>query len=123
MGSLSVQSLPAFIDATGGFVFLFLAFPLYAGRDWARRAVLFATCCIMAALVTFTFPFIFPPGPVSSTPLHAGIRGVIGVCSFLSILTPPAFFVAVLHHSDVRRAFQANAPNQAMQPTTGRPPT
>ena len=120
LGSLSAESLPVFIIAFGGFVFLFLAFPLYTGRDWARRAVLVATCCIIAALVTLTFPFIFPPGRASSAPLYAGIQGLIGVCSFLSFLTPPAFFVAVLHHRDVRRAFQANASNQAMQPTPGR---
>ena len=120
MGSLRAEALPVFVTAIGGFVFLFLAFPLYTGRDWARRGVLVATCCIIAALIAFVFPTLFPPGRPSSAPLYAVIRGLIGACSFLSFLTPPAFFVAVLHHPDVRRTFQVNASNQAMQPTPGR---
>ena len=105
IGALRSETLPVFITAMGGFVFLFLAFPLYTGRDWARRAVLVATCCIIGALITVAYPTVFPPGRPSSASIYAGLRCLIGVCSFVSFLTPPAFFVAVLHHPDVRRAF------------------
>src|SRR6266403_5569445 len=44
---------PEFITLICGCVFLFLAFPLFAGREWARRALLFATYCILAALAIF----------------------------------------------------------------------
>jgi hypothetical protein len=45
--------------------------------------------------------------------VHPGLRFVIGVCALVTLLTPPAFVLAVLHHADVRRAFK---PHDASNP-------
>ena len=105
-----------FIASVCGCLFLFLAFPLYTGREWARRALLLTTYCIVAALAVSFFLYVYHQSRSSSA--HPGLRFVIGICALVSLLTPPAFLLAVLHHADVRRAFQANsASNQAPQPT------
>jgi hypothetical protein len=52
---------------------------------------------------------------------HPTIEVLIGLSALVAILTPPAFVLAVLHHRDVRRAFQAqDASNQAMERTPDR---
>ena len=97
---------PEFIALFCGCVFLFLAFPLYAGREWARRALLVLTYCVLSALAIFLFFTILPHSRTASASVHSGLRFVIGVCALVTFLTPPAFVLAVLHHADVRRAFQ-----------------
>jgi hypothetical protein len=120
-GSLRGQTLPELITLIGGCVFLFLAFPLFAGRDWARRALLVTTYCIAAALAIFLSPTVFQQLRSSPVSVYPGLRFVIGVCALVCFLTPPAFLLAVLHHPDVRRAFQAkNASNHALEPTADR---
>src|SRR5712672_1982677 len=57
-GSLRAQTLPGLIISIFGCVFLFLAFPLYTGREWARRAFL-TTYCVVAALVILLSPTVF----------------------------------------------------------------
>jgi hypothetical protein len=105
-----------------GCVFLLLGFPLCRGREWARRALLIATYCIVTALVIFLFLGIFYESRPSSADVYPNsVRIIYGVCTFVCILTPAVFFLFVLHHPDVRRAFQtAKASNQALQPTAGR---
>jgi hypothetical protein len=118
-GSIRGQTLSE-ITLICGCVFLFLAFPLFAGREWARRAFLFTTYCILAALAIFLSFTVFQQSR-SPAAVYPGLRLIIGVCALISFLTPPAFLLAVLHHADVRRAFQAkDASNQALQPTAGR---
>jgi hypothetical protein len=118
-GSLRAQTLPE-ITLICGCVFLFLAFPLFTGREWARRALLLTTYCILAALAIFLSFTVFQQSR-SPAAVYPGLRFVIGVCALVSFLTPPVFLLAVLHHADVRRAFQAkNASNPALQPTAGR---
>jgi hypothetical protein len=120
-GSLRGQTLPERITLICGCVFLFLAFPLFAGREWARRALLLTTYCILAALAIFLSLTVLQQSRSSSASVYPSLRFVIGVCALVSFLTPPAFLLAVLHHADVRRAFQAkDASNQALQPTAGR---
>jgi hypothetical protein len=105
-----------FVASICGCLFLFLAFPLYTGREWARRALLVTTYCMVAALAIFVSLYVYHQSRSSSA--HPGLQLVIGVCAVVSFLTPPAFLLAVLHHADVRRAFQAkSASNQALQPT------
>lgn len=117
-GSLRAQTLAGFILSIFGCVFLFLAFPLYAGREWARRALLFTVYCVVAALVILLSPTVFQQSQSPSVSGCPGLCFVIGLCALVSVLTPPAFLLAVLHHADVRRAFQAkDASNLAMQPT------
>src|SRR5438552_10256380 len=45
------QGLPGFVASICGCLFLFMAFPLYAGREWARRALLLTTYSVLGALV------------------------------------------------------------------------
>jgi len=109
-----------FIALICGCAFLFLAFPLFAGREWARRGFLLATY-VTLALVAISFSImIFQLSVVPSTP-HPGRVLVGGGCALFIFLTPPAFILAALHHSDVRRAFQpTNASNQSMERTADR---
>ena len=120
-GSLRAQTPPQLMVSVCGCVFLFLAFPLYKGREWARRALLLTTYCILAALAIFLSSTVFQQWRSSPASLCPSLQFLIGVCAIISFLTPPAFFLGVLHHADVRRAFQGKDPsNQALQPTTGR---
>ena len=117
----AVNRPPELIASICGCVFLFLAFPLYTGREWARRALLLTTYCILAALAIFLSFTVFKQSRSSSASVYPGLRFVIGICALVSFLTPAAFLLAVLHHSDVRRVFQTkNASNQSLQPTADR---
>src|SRR5438876_7789457 len=102
-GSLRALTLPELITSICGCVFLFLAFPLYTGREWARRALLLTTYCVLAALTIVLLVTVLQQSRSSSASLHPGLRFVMGVCALVSFLTPPAFLLAVLHHADVRR--------------------
>jgi hypothetical protein len=119
-GSIRTQTLPEFILSIFGCVFLFLAFPLYAGREWARQALLFTIYCVVAALVILLSPTVFQQSQSPSVSACRGLCFVIGLCALVSIVIPPAFVLAALHHPDVRRAFQAKeASNQSLEPTAG----
>jgi hypothetical protein len=108
-----------FMASVCGCLFLFLAFPLYTGREWARRGLLLTTYCITGAIAVSFFLYVYHQSRSSS--VHPGVRFVIGVCALVALLTPPAFVLTVLHHADVRRAFQAkNASNQSLEPTADR---
>jgi hypothetical protein len=114
------QGLPGFVASICGCLFLFLAFPLYAGREWARRALLLTTYSVLAALaISFSLMVIQQAwAPPAS---HPTLRLLIGLCALVALLTPPTFVLAVLHYPDVRRAFQAqDASNQAMERTADR---
>jgi hypothetical protein len=114
------QGLPSSVAAVCGCLFLFLAFPLYAGRDWARRAFLATTYFVLAAIAISFFLMVVQQARVPSAS-HPTLRLLIGLCALITILTPPAFVLVVLHHRDVRRAFQAqNASNHAMERTADR---
>ena len=117
-GSLRAQTLQGLVLSIFGCVFLFLSFPLYTGREWARRALLLTTYCVVAALVILLSPTVFQQSQSSSVSGCPGLCLVIGLGALVSVLTPPAFLLAVLHHADVRRAFQAkDASNKSLQPT------
>jgi len=112
----TLDSPPNFAALICGCVFLFLAFPLFAGRDWARRALVIATYCTLAALTISFSLMVFHQSRSSSS--HQGLWFVIGTCALVCVLTAPGFLLAALHHPDIRRAFQRKSPsNQAMQPT------
>ena len=118
-GSLRPDALPELVAPLSGVVFLFLAFPLYTARDWARRALIVATYCILVGLAMLLSASMFQQSRPSAA--YGFLRFVIGICALVSFLTPPAFLLAVLHHVDIRRAFQShNASNQAMQRTAPR---
>jgi hypothetical protein len=111
------QGLPGSVAAVCGCLFLFLAFPLYAGRDWARRACLVTTYCVLAA-IALSFSLMVVQQAWSPSASHPTLRLLIGLCALVAALTPPGFVLAALHHRDIRRAFQAqDASNQAMERT------
>jgi len=117
--SMRAQTPLQLIASLCGSLFLVLAFPLYTGKDWARRALIAAAYCFVVALLVFLSPTVFRSPSSSALPVLSIVSGVSALVSFL---TPPAFLLAVLHHPDIRRAFHAqNASNQAMQPTAGSP--
>ena len=114
------QGLPSSVAAVSGCLFLFLAFPLYAGRDWARRVCLVTTYCVLAA-IALSFSLMVVQQAWSPSASHPTLGVLIGLSALVAILTPPAFVLVVLHHRDVRRAFQAqDASNQAMERTADR---
>ena len=115
-----VEGPAGFIPVICGCVFLFLAFPLFTGREWARRALLLAIYCTLAALaVSFSF-MVFQRSCLPSAS-HSGASLVVGACALVAVLTPPAFLLAALHHPDVRRGFQdSKASNHAIERTADR---
>src|SRR5439155_3465825 len=88
-----------FIAMICGCVFLFLAFPLFTGRAWARRALVLATYFTLAALALSFSLMVFQRSRLPSTS-HSGLSLVIGACALVGVLTPPAFLLAALHHAD-----------------------
>src|SRR5437588_4163434 len=75
-GSIRGQTLQE-ITLICGCVFLFLAFPLFAGREWARRALLFTTYCILAALAIFLSFTVFQQLR-SPAAVYPALRLIIG---------------------------------------------
>ena len=115
-----LQSSVQLVPMICGCVFLFLAFPLYAGREWARRALLATIYCTLAALaISFSLMVFHQSRSPSSS--HPDLRVLIGLCALIAVLTPPGFVLAALHHADVRGAFRANATsNKSLEPTADR---
>jgi phosphatidylserine synthase len=120
VGSLRAQTLPEVMPLICGCVFLFLAFPLYAGREWARRALLATIYCALAALAISFSLMVFHQSR-SPSASHPDLRVLIGLCALIAVLTPPGFVLAALHHADVRGAFRANdTSNKSLEPTADR---
>ena len=95
------------VPTTCGCVFLFLAFPLFTGREWARKALLVAIYFTLAALaISFSLMVV----QRSTSTSHAALRILIGACALVAVLIPPGFILAVLHHPDIRRAYRTNEP-------------
>ena len=115
-----VEGPAGFIPMICGCVFLFLAFPLFTGREWARRALVLASYCTLAALAISFSVMVFQRSQLYPTS-HSGTSLLIGACALVGVLMPPAFVLAVLHHADVRHAFQdPKASNHAMERTANR---
>ena len=98
-----------------GWVSLLLAAPLYAGREWARRVLLLTSSCVFVGFAILVI-LLVSKKPLSPPELaHPYLRPLTLLCGTISFLTPPVFILAVLHHSDVKRAFRSrNASNHAM---------
>jgi len=110
----SVQLVPMIC----GCVFLFLAFPLFTGREWARKALLLAIYLTLAALaISFSLMVV----QRSASASHAALRVLIGACALVAVLIPPGFILAVIHHADVKRAYRmTEASNQPIERTADR---
>lgn len=104
----ALAGFPQFIAPVCGCVFLLLALPLYAGRDWARRALLLMIYCIVLGLAVFLSFRVFQQSRLSAA-VSPALRFFVGICSLVGFLTPPAFILAVLHHADVRHAFHTRS--------------
>ena len=117
-----VDRPPELIALICGCVFLFLAFPLFTGREWARRVLLVAIYCTLAVVaISFCLMLFQQARWLSASHSVSASWTWIGICALVALLTPPAFILAALHHADVRRAFRArDASNHALQPTAGR---
>src|SRR5260370_40279482 len=81
-----VQGPAGFIPVICGCVFLFLAFPLFTGRAWARRALVLATYCTLAALAISFSLMVFHRSRLPSTS-YSGLSLVIGACALVGVLT------------------------------------
>ena len=116
----TLDNPPEFLALIFGCVFLFLAFPLFTGREWARRALLLTTYCSLAVFaISFSLMVLQQSRPPATS--HPGLRFMVGACALICALTPPASLLAALHHADVRRAFQTkSASNQSLEPTSDR---
>jgi hypothetical protein len=100
--ALALQSPALSIPMICGCVFLFLAFPLFAGREWARKALLLAIYLTLAILaISFSVMVV----QRSASASHTALRILIGECALVAILVPPSFIVAILHRADIRGAF------------------
>src|SRR5437764_5724946 len=97
------QGLQGFVASICGCLFLFLAFPLYAGREWARRALLLTTYCVLAVLAIALLVTVLQQSRSSSASIHPGLRFVMGVCALGSFLMPPAFLYPALHPAHLTR--------------------
>jgi hypothetical protein len=113
-----LQSSVQLVPMICGCVFLFLASPLFAGREWARKALLLAIYLTLAALaISFSLMVV----QRSASASHTVLRLLIGGCALVAVLIPPGFILAVLHHADIRCAFQdPNASNQPIERTADR---
>lgn len=92
-----------------GSLFLFLAFPLCAAREWARRAFLLVTFSVLVLLAIFFMLMVIHQSWTPSVS-HPNLRFLIGLCAFLGIFTPPTVVLLVFLHPDVASAFGSQKP-------------
>lgn len=109
---------------------LFLSYPLYHAREWARKAVIILGICVGIFAI-----FGFGMRAMAETRIYdahvitfemrvqqaLGFMGEVGVA--LSVLAPHAFVIFALCHRDVAATFHreiTQRSNQAMQRTAGR---
>src|SRR5437762_12713313 len=83
---------PEFIALICGCVFLFLAFPLFTGREWARRALHLTTYCTQAA-VAISLSLMRSQQARTPPSSDAGLSLVIGIIALVSCLIPHAFIL------------------------------
>jgi len=97
--------------------FLLLSYPLYTGRDWARRALLFMTVCITATLMLFLMLKFLRESHVAAEGRFAEkmARQITNTAAAICIITPPFFLIFVLLHADVKHSFQHRVRHDATQ--------
>jgi hypothetical protein len=117
LGPPTAHNLAQLIASVCALLFLVIAYPLYTGRDWARRALLVITISIAIALAVFVSVKAVQESRVAvhgvasaemarKLPFEMLMRGVVGGSVALCILTPPLFLTFVLLQQDVRRSFR-----------------
>jgi hypothetical protein len=111
LGPPTAHNLAQLVASVCALLFLLLAYPLYTGRDWARRALLVITISITTALTVFVSVKAVqesrvPAEMTRKLPLEMVMRRVVAGSAALCILTPPLFLTFVLLQQDVRRSFQ-----------------
>jgi hypothetical protein len=78
-------------------VALILSYPLFRGRNWARVALIATlSCCSVGVILLVLFSFI--ANHWIYTRLVISLDGASTLCVII-------FFIALLRHADVRRAF------------------
>lgn len=117
LGPPTAHNLAQLIASVCALLFLLLAYPLYSGRDWARRALLVITISITVTLTIFvsvktvqdagvSVDWAVPAKMAPKLALEIMMRRVVGASVAICILTPPLFLIFVLLHEDVRHSFQ-----------------
>ena len=85
------------VFSAAGALALLLSYPLIRGRNWARVALVVALSLCWVALALL-IPFSFIANHWLYTRLAISLAGASSLCGIL-------FFILVLLHPDVRRAF------------------
>ena len=117
LGPPTVHNLAQFVASVCALLFLLLAYPIYTGRDWARRALLVIAISITMALSVFVSVRAVQDSRVAvdgaasaemarKLPFEMFMRVVVAGSVAFCILTPPLFLIFVLLQQDVRRSFQ-----------------
>jgi hypothetical protein len=78
-------------------VALLLSYPLFRGRNWARILLVAVLSCCGLGIVLLV-PFAFIANHWIYTRLIISLSGALSLCVII-------FFIALLFHPDVRRAF------------------
>jgi len=103
-----------------GCLYLFLAFPLYAARSWARRAFLLVTFLVLIAL-SISFSLMVLRLALSPSVPHPAVSLLTGLCALVAALTPPSVVLLAFLRPDVKGAFQAqDASNRSIERTADR---
>ena len=128
LGPPTVHNLAQLIASVCALLFLLLSYPLYTGRDWARRALLVITISITIALTVFVSVKAAEASRVAADGVASAemarklllemlMRRVVEGSAALCILTPPLFLIFVLLQQDVRRSFQRSTAHDDEQDT------
>jgi hypothetical protein len=103
-----------------GCLFLFLTFPLYAARAWARRAFLLVTFSLLV-VISISFSLMVVHQAWSPSVPHPTLRLLTGLCALVAALTPPSVVFIVFLRPDVKGAFQTqDASNHPIERTADR---
>jgi hypothetical protein len=97
--------------------FLLLSYPLYIGRDWARRVLLFVAVCVTAALIIFLVLRFLRESHVAVEGRFTDeiARHITNIATAICIITPAFFLIFVLLHPDVKHSFRRRVDYDAAQ--------
>jgi hypothetical protein len=98
----SLQSYNDLVGLVGSMFFLALSYPLYRGRNWARRLLLVVCVCVSLSCVVFAARKI-------ATESHSRLPLLKTIGVAIAFLTPPLFLLCVLLHQDVTASFGASS--------------
>lgn len=89
------EGVTAYLVFAAVIAFVVLSLFLYLARLWARRALVAALVCFIAAILTF----------IVAHDWRFVSRDLTRIAIYFIVLVPPLFVLGVLFHPDVVRAF------------------